>query len=208
MYLYIFFEISYLILILINFILNKYSELFRIGPTIISVIYVLISNHKKEKVDIYLLLSLIFSLNGDIFFLLIDKHTLGIASFIIVQMFYLFYVKGKSSKISLLILLNFIICVIFGKRLQIIESIIYVSMFIINIIFAYKSIKRKELSPLFLFALISLLICDINVAIINKIDLSQSLKLICSTIEWIFYTLNLIIISLFASDAINIRKRF
>lgn len=114
MYLYIFFEIAYLFLILINFIFNKYSEIFRIGPTIISVIYILMSKIKKEKVNMYLMLSLIFSLSGDLFFLLIDKNTLGIASFIIVQMFYLFFLKGKSSKISLFVLLNFIVCIIFG----------------------------------------------------------------------------------------------
>lgn len=203
MYLYIFFEIAYLILIFINFILNKYSEIFRIGPIIISIIYILFNKNKKEKINIYLILSLIFSFSGDIFFLLLDNNTLGIASFIIVQMHYLFFLRGKSNKITLLILLNFIVCTIFGKKVQIIELIIYAIMFIINIILAFKSIKNKKVTPLFLLALISLLICDINVAIIGKVNLSNYLKVICGIIEWTFYILNLIIITMLAKGLIN-----
>lgn len=203
MYLYIFFEVTYLFLILINFMLDRYSEIFRIGPTIISVIYIFITKIKKEKINIYLILSIIFSLCGDILFLSIDKHTLGIASFIIVQMYYLFFLRGKSSKISLLILINFIISIIFGKKVQIIESVIYVIFFIINITFLIKNIKTKKISPLFLVALLSLLICDINVVIINKVNLSKSLKIICSSIEWIFYTLNIVIVTLLAKGIIT-----
>lgn len=207
MYLYIFFEIAYLFLILINFILNKYSEIFRIGPTIMSVIYISISKNKKEKPNIYLILSMIFSLSGDIFFLLIDRHTLGIASFIIVQMFYFFFLKEKSNKILFLVLLNFIISIIFGEKILIIEAIVYAIIFITSIITAFKSVKNKEISPLFLIALFSLLTCDINVAILNKIDLSKSLRFLCSSIEWINYISNLIIITLLSNGSIRRKNR-
>lgn len=206
MYLYIFFEITYLILIVINFVFNKYSEIFKIGPAIISVIYLLINKNKTEKINIYLVLSIIFSLVGDIFFLLIDKHILGISSFIMVQMFYLFFQKEKSTNISILIFLNFLACTIFGKKIITIEVIFYAVIFIMNIIFCSKNIRNKKISPLFLLALLSLLICDINVAIINKIDLSKSLKTICSSIEWIFYTLYLIVITLFAKGILKIKS--
>lgn len=207
MYLYIFLEIIYLILILINFITNKGFNVLNIGPVIISIIYSLISKNKNQRGKLYLVLSLVFSLSGDMFFILLNKSTLGIASFILVQLCYLLYLKEKlNNKILLLGLLNIIICQLFNKRLLIIESIIYGVIFIVNIIFSLKNIKINKTSPLFLVALLALLVCDINVAIIKSINLHQTLNIVCSSVEWISYTINLIVITLLANGFICIKK--
>ena len=208
MYLYIFVEIIYLILILINFITDKGFNILNIGPIMISIIYSLISRKKNERGKLYLVLSLVFSLSGDIFFILLNKSTLGVASFILVQLCYLLYLKDKlSNKILLLGLLNIIICSVFGKNILIIESIIYGIIFIINIVFSFKNIKINKTSHLFLIALLALLICDINIAIIKSFDLSKTLNIICNSIEWISYTINLIIITLLANGLIGKKNK-
>ncbi|MBP3634842.1 MAG: hypothetical protein J6J17_00065 [Bacilli bacterium] len=205
MCLYILFEVIYLLIIFINFFIGTYSEILNIGPVLISIIYTIINKSKEVKGNIYLILSLFFSLLGDIFFLLIDKHAVGISSFIIVQIFYLFFLIGRSNKILLFALLNFIICCIFDQKIIIIQVIIYALLFIINIIFSTIKTKSKKVSALFIVSLICLLICDINVAIISKTDLSQSLKIALSIIEWTSYTLNLILVTLLANGLIMIK---
>lgn len=208
MYLYIFLEIIYLILILINFITNKGFNFLNIGPIMISIIYSLISKNKNQRGKLYLVLSLVFSLSGDIFFILLNKSTLGVASFILVQLCYLLYLKEKlNNKVLLLGLLNIIICQLFDKRLLIIESIIYGVIFIVNIILSLKNIKINKTSPLFLVALLALLVCDINVAIIKSINLHQTLNIVCSSVEWISYTINLIVITLLANGFICIKNK-
>lgn len=208
MYLYIFLEIIYLILILINFITKKDFNILNIGPIMISIIYSLISQNKNQRGKLYLVLSLVFSLSGDIFFILLSKSTLGVASFILVQLCYLLYLKERlSNKILIPGLLNIVICSILGKKILIIESIIYGLIFIVNIVFSFKNIKINKTSSLFLVALLALLICDINVAVIKSINLSKELNIVCSSLEWISYTINLIIITLLANGFISIKNK-
>lgn len=204
MYLYIFIEAIYLILILINFITNKGFNFLNIDPIMISIIYSLISKNKNQIGKLYLVLSLVFSLSGNIFFILLNKSILGVASFILVQLCYLLYLKEKlDNKILLFGLLNIIICQLFGKKLLLLESIIYGVIFVVNIILFIKNIKINKTSILFLVALLALLICDINVAIIKSINLHQTLNIVCSIIEWISYTINLIVITLIANGLIK-----
>lgn len=201
MYLYIFFELIYLVVIIINFIINRTFDLLNIGPAIISIFYTFIN--RKNKPNLYLILSLLFSLGGDIFFIILDKSILGVSMFIIVQIFYMFYLKRVSFLILFISIINFLLCLITTKNILIMESIIYICIFITNISFTLNGIKNEKVPIMFLVALFSLLICDTNVAVIKKVELSKLIKLILSIIEWIFYTINLIIITLLANGNIN-----
>ncbi len=201
MYLYIFFQIIFLIIIIINFVNSTNFDIIKIFPTLISIIYILINRIKSNKVNFYLTLSLIFSFLADIFFILIKKSVLGISSFIIVQIFYFFFIKDKSNKILLLSIINFIICLILDKKILIVEAILYGLIVIINIFLTIKKIRLKRISILFLVAILCLLVCDINIVIIRKFDLSTNLKIICHCIEWTFYIANLTLISLLSNNS-------
>ena len=191
----------YILLELINMFLilcGKSIEIFgisnfeRLLPTIISLIFVIKHNFSKDNKSV-LLLFIIFL--ADVSFIIFNECALGIAIFMLFQFLVatLCFNKSKSKIYLIIMLVNILLAFLIGKKLIIIEAIVYGVFSIYNII-----VSKKENTKKIKYALLFLLLCDTCIAINYYFSLEFIIK-----IEYVFYILFQILFILYCTNYKN-----
>ena len=166
---------------------------------------VLLGKFAHSKKDwAYLVLAMAFTLVSDFFLLLTDYITLGVATFWLAHTAYIFRVRRKLPKVTVVTLA---VGLFFGVLLVLLGfpdvlmffAAVYAVLFAQNIIVHVKYCKNTDNTtdelPLFnrkiiLAALVLFALCDVNVAIFNlrdPLELSPQAVDIVYTLIWLFY---------------------
>lgn len=165
--------------------------------------------------------SFFFTMVSDVFLLLIDKNTLGVSTFLIVQSIYRYYLwkVSKEKDIDVLplrylyfpnVIISCFMLVVFKMCLQYNDSLLTITIFyfvsiVINVISSVKVASRSKEPSNIIFALgmILFLLCDISVGVFNMGDFIQIshpvfpiIYNIASVSMWFFYLPSQVMISL------------
>lgn len=191
MKLYIFIELLILFIILLGklFINESILNIIKFIPIIINLIVIF---NKKNN---YLKLCIFFTLIADLFFLIIDIHSIGISFFILVQVFYFLYLKDNK-KLFIFSFINIIISLILQNNILLIESILYGIIQLINIYNYHKETKINKKINILKYSLILLFLCDLSIlfkSIINKDIFIITLDIV----EWLFYIISQMIVTIY-----------
>ena len=191
MKLYIFIELLILFIILLGklFINESILNIIKFIPIIINLIVIF---NKKNN---YLKLCIFFTLIADLFFLIIDIHSIGISFFILVQVFYFLYLKDNK-KLFIFSFINIIISLILQNNILLIESILYGIIQLINIYNYHKETKINKKKNILKYSLILLFLCDLSIlfkSIINKDIFIITLDIV----EWLFYIISQMIVTIY-----------
>lgn len=139
-----------------------------------------------------LYLSVFFALLGDLCFIYLN-NVYGIYFFFLLQLCLIYYLNQNNLRVSYLVCLAFLIlmlCYFFDKRYLFVLGILYVAIFLYNLMTMLKRRKEnKRLNPL-LRSFVCLSLCDINLLffyIIDKMNLNVFWENSCFIMEWVFY---------------------
>lgn len=182
-------------------------------------VYTLLLQFKRKTNSMCLSLSFLFLMISDYFLLIEDSYTLGVCTFLCVQLLYLIYYSSKDgafqwrqmAKECIIVLLISTIILISSKYGSImidatlVVSMIYFILFSSNLIrflLRYQEKKEKRLG-IFTLGLLLYFLCDINVGIFNLgqyVTISNgfvaSLYQFSTVAMWMFYLPGIVLITL------------
>lgn len=193
---FIFFELLSYITISINFLSGFATSHIKLLPTIIGVVYILLSYQFLKDSSNNLKATLFLAFVADIFFIVFKIPVLGVEAFILAQLCNFFYLC-KISDLNMLLLLggvNLLLYVMFGNNILIFEAIIYALLSVTNLFISRIKIRDGGAPKEFFWGLICLFICDLSVALLNSFSLSTSIYKLLNIIEWSFYIPYLLVI--------------
>ncbi len=160
---------------------------------------------KKHKIAIIQMLILFFTLTSDYFLLLTDMYSMGISTFIIVQIGYGSLLKIANNKrpnrlgfFLLTSVIIFTVILLFLKQTDGL-SLLYALLFIRNLVTAYKGKNQSEYSNWLLIGLVLYAICDVQVALFNLEFVKNQLSIIYAIAAlgmWVFYLPGQVILTL------------
>lgn len=190
MKLYIFIELLILLVILIGkfFIKESILNIIKFIPILINLIVVI---NKKS----YLKLCIFFTLIADLFFLIIDNHSIGISIFILVQVLYYLYLKDNKLLLNISFI-NILIVLILQNKILMIESIIYGLIQLINIYNYHKESKINKKINILKYSLILLFLCDLSILFKSIIKINIFI-ITLDIVEWLFYIISQMIVTIY-----------
>lgn len=160
---------------------------------------------KRHKIAIIQMLILFFTLTSDYFLLLTDMFSMGISTFIIVQIGYGSLLKlannEKQDRLGitfLTIVIIFTVILLFMNQTEGL-SLLYAMLFIRNLVTAYKSKNQSEYSIWLFIGLVLYAICDVQVALFNLEFVKNQLPnlyAIATLGMWVFYLPGQVILTL------------
>ncbi len=210
--------ILYVILEIILFLIMIFYKMFigetwllhilNLLPILLTSFVVSICTMKNKNIVKPLYLIVMLAVLGDLCFIYL-KNIYGIYFFFIIQLCLIRYLNKEQIKISYLIILSSLIlgiCYFLDNRYLVIEGILYVGIFMFNLVTLMKKAKIEKRFFLLLIAFIFLSICDFNVLmifLIKMFNLGIILENFCFIIEWFFYIGFQIMLSLYISGIIK-----
>lgn len=190
MKLYIFIELLILLVILIGkfFINESILNIIKFIPILINLIVVI---NKKS----YLKICIFFTLIADLFFLIIDNHSIGISIFILVQVLYYLYLKDNKLLLNISFI-NILVVLILQNKILMIESIIYGLIQLINIYNYHKESKINKKLNILKYSLILLFLCDLSILFKSIIKINI-FNITLDIVEWLFYIISQMIVTIY-----------
>lgn len=173
-------------------------------------IYTCLLVFHKKNASKFITISFIFLMISDYFLLIADRYDIGVGTFIIVQLCYLVYLKGKQS--IFVLLQNFLVTAVilaiftfFGFEVDALFfcACIYFILFTRNVFEIMKRKKTTRQEHYFCIGLLFYFLCDINVAIFNMEDyivmsgrIFYSIYAFACIAMWLFYLPGIVLITL------------
>lgn len=190
MKLYIFIELLILLVILIGkfFINESILNIIKFISILINLIVVI---NKKS----YLKICIFFTLIADLFFLIIDNHSIGISIFILVQVLYYLYLNNNKILLNISFI-NILIVLILQNKILMIESIIYGVIQLINIYNYHKESKINKKLNILKYSLILLFLCDLSILFKSIIKINI-FNITLDIVEWLFYIISQMIVTIY-----------
>ena len=204
--------------------LSSTIKLLSIGLCLIWLILNFISAKKrgesKSLIHSYKWMAIImtFTFTSDIFLLFTSKYTVGIATFILVQLFYAFRLRNVKLKnalglvfmcsafLVLMILMSFKFGSSFSDNFMLVEVIVYALLFLSNL-FLYGKRSKENMQYRWMFIGLCLYaVCDLQVAIYNmpsSFTVPSLLTEISAVGMWLFYLPGQVILTL-SADKIDV----
>ncbi len=199
--------------------LSSTLKLLSIGLCLIWLILNFISVNKSGKSESlihsykWMAIIMTFTFTSDIFLLFTTKYTVGIATFILVQLLYAFRLRNIKLKKALgLVLLCSVVLVFmiliclksglsYADNLMLVEAIVYTLLFVSNL-FSYGKRRKESVQYRWMFIGLCLYaICDLQVMIYNmpsSFALPSVLTEISAVGMWLFYLPGQVILTLSA----------
>ncbi len=178
------------------------------SPIILTIIYNSFFKKEFQKEKNILYLAILFAGLGDLCFVYFE-NIYGIYFFFLIQLCLLYYLNKSNLKIahiSILALMVFVLCFTFKKFYLLVIGILYIFIFLFNLINLKKQSQFNSYLNVLLFSFVLLSLCDINVFLIYVINYFHKflyLENIFFVFEWGTYILFQIFITFYLRRIFN-----
>lgn len=154
------------------------------------VVTIHVRKNNSEVKPLYLMVML--ATLGDLCFIYLD-NIYGIYFFFLIQLCLMYYLNSEKLRILYLVFLGILIfamCFLLNGCYLIIEGILYIMIFLFNLVTMVRRLKSDKWLLLLFTGFVFLSICDFNVMLIyfiKIVEVNYFFENICFIIEWFFY---------------------